>query len=324
MASNSHSKLKHPGSVGSLGDEDLEEVAVLEDEDSLFTKRECDESVKVRFYGKAGCGEDFIFVAMSGATPKPCCQSDSDDDTDEDVAATNATKSLPGALPTGKGEVNCREHSKYLVVDGDDGKKVLRLEMWPQRPLIGKLTRKTSFLPSFSCSHLRQLQCAAVVYSIDDMESFNTADDMVGQIRDLKGDMVILLIANKSEGLLAERVISAETGAECGEKNSCVFVEVDPQDKASSRDACSVLGKAVYRKLVERDNALLELEGVPTPRNKKGTPRNRRKKNFSQRDRNGSGGSTTDEEGNGEAGSDQQNVQTFGVEGSGGGCCIAQ
>ena len=116
-------------------------------------------------------------------------------------------------------------------------------------PLIGNLRRKASFFPRLSKSHLTNTEIAFIVYSLDDLKSFSSAEDLLMQMEDLTSNAgtgkvcpMTLLVANAPKSLLKRRVVTAERGMKCAEKYGCIgFFEVDPMEISESDRVMKVI-----------------------------------------------------------------------------------
>eukprot|EP00939_MAST-03C_sp_MAST-3C-sp1_P001239 g1239.t1 len=267
----------------SFDDEEHTSVTPFEDSDLKFhgVRHHSTRSVNIRFMAKVGCGEDVIFASITNQIPDKIPGEEEEEEEEGDNDKKEETPSPPGhdsyetppplnKKTTGKYTLNLREAKKYVEVDGKFGKKVFKLQLCPQTPMIGNLKRKASWFPKLSRSQLLMVECAFVVYSIDDLSSFNKADDILAQLSDLDTKrMIKLLVANAAKPLQSVRTVSFEEGRKCSERYDCVgFFEVDPSDGKQTASICDFIGRALYDQMKDHGDSKEEEEGVDSVGNR--------------------------------------------------------
>ena len=196
-----------------------------------------------------GSGQDVIFANMTNQIQIL--------NTLEDIVAedTSSSEEEEAGTPipkheTGKTDLRLKQVIKFIKHE----KAEYRIVLCPQAPLIGNLRRKASFFPRLSKSHLTNTEIAFIVYSLDDLKSFSSAEDLLMQMEDLTSNAgtgkvcpMTLLVANAPKSLLKRRVVTAERGMKCAEKYGCIgFFEVDPMEISESDRVMKVIMEHVH------------------------------------------------------------------------------
>ena len=113
--------------------------------------------------------------------------------------------------------------------------RTVRLQLWD----TAGQERFRSLIPSY----IRDSSVAVVVYDITNRASFLNADKWIGDVRNERGDdVVIMLVGNKTD-LSDKRQVSVEDGEEKAKRDNLLFIE------CSAKAGFNV--KSLFRKLAE-------------------------------------------------------------------------
>ena len=128
----------------------------------------------------------------------------------------------------------------YKIIKLSNGKKV-------KLKIID--TAGQEIYKSLCLNYLRNSKGVILVYSIDDLESFNSIKEFwLSEIYNyIQENTIIYLIGNKSD-LIDERVIDIEEGKELADNKNLKFMEVSAKNNYKIKDIFTEIAEDIYQK----------------------------------------------------------------------------
>ena len=151
--------------------------------------------------------------------------------------------------------------SSYLSTIGVDfkirtvnvGGKTIKLQIWD--------TAGQERFRTITSSYYRNAHGIFIVYSIDNIQSFENVDSWLREVNRYSDDTAKILIGNKAD---SNRVVSKEEAEEYAERRGIYFLETSAKDSTNVNEAFEKLTKDILENIDDRIDNTPHHYTVPT------------------------------------------------------------